>query len=647
MTTPADSSPPVLTLKDLMHAINDIQKDLQSTKVRVADLASTSATDGRSNFYPPPTGWRPPPSRSAGGSSETTPRMRVDAPRFSGEDPTGWIFRIQKYFDYFMTPDSERLHLVAMLIDHPASEWSIIRPITVAPHGMSSSLLCIKATLVSMFVTGLKQPIQHEVNLRNPTTLPSAFALARELEACHVDAATVLSPGSRRSWPPRSPAAGASCILPTPPATTRLPLVTAHFPGLSSPAPLPVVRVSAEEKAERNKKGLCWCCDEKWIPGHNCKRRFLLLMKPNATDGVDPGPPEDSAPVDDPTLINSDISSIHSLAGSPSPRSLKITGSVHNFAVQVLLDSGSTHNFVHPTVAERLALVLHPVPPFRVYVGNGDSLRCSYSCPRTPLMLHDHLFDIDLFLLEIHGPDMVLGVQWLQTLGKVSHDYANMTMEFMWKGKPVTLRGDAPGPKPISFSQLCLLAGDASAYDLLRVQCGELNVISLKHVIHLQCGELNVISLKHVIHRKENAELKKARNLPHPQYTLLDAALSPNATVDEAQSRLTADFTYTLKAYNDPKINKNKTIFYDDDNNNNSSSALAAEVTLYYLVGVSYGKNQHGKARVEFASVSSAMVGGGPSALSPLGSAVFTVNVHVQSLPLPYRNDDAATRTTP
>ncbi|VFQ83783.1 unnamed protein product [Cuscuta campestris] len=152
--------------------------------------------------------------------------------------------------------------------------------------------------------------------------------------------------------------------------------------------------------------------------------RMTMMPLPSLTS-----PPDE----DDIPLLNGDISSILSLAGSPSPRSLKVAGSVHNNAVQVLLDSGSTHNFIHPSVAERLALVLHPVSPFRIYVGNGDSLRCSYSCPQTPLLLQGHLFNIDLYLLE---------------------------------GATIILRGDVPGPRPISYSQFCSLVGANTKLDM-------------------------------------------------------------------------------------------------------------------------------------------------------------------------------------
>ncbi|VFQ76738.1 unnamed protein product [Cuscuta campestris] len=500
-----------LTLDDIMHAITDIRKDLHATKARVIELATAKVDETADPRRPTFMGWRPPPSRTTSGSADPVPRMRIDAPRFSGDDPTGWIFRIQKYFDYFLTPEPERLQLVAMLIDHPASDWfhyyqsntygATWADFLVAvqhrfdPHyyenyvGLLSKLTQTssvldyetdfesllnkvsgvpEATLISMFVAGLKQPVQREVNLRNPTTLQSAFALARELAACHQEAATAFAPPSRRPWSNRPPPSAAAGILPPPSMHARPNSTENRQADRPSPSSLPVVVVSTAEKAERSKKGLCWYCDEKWDRSHNCRRRFLVLMGP---DSEDPPLTDDSpADQDDFTpVIFGDVSSIHSMSGSPSPRSLKLAGSVNGASVQVLLDSGSTHNFIHPGVAERLALVLHPVTPFRVYVGNGDSLRCSYSCPRTPVSLQGQLFEIDLFMLEVHGPDIVLGIQWLQTLGKVAHDYAKLTMEFSWNGDTITLRDDSPGPRPVSYNQLSALLATPEPVDLYEV----------------------------------------------------------------------------------------------------------------------------------------------------------------------------------
>lgn len=112
------------------------------------------------------------------------------------------------------------------------------------------------------------------------------------------------------------------------------------------------------------------------------------------------------------------------------------------------------HNFIHPDVAEKLRLQLSAVPPFRVYVGNGDSLVCDQQCTATPLTMQSYEFAVDLYVLKIHGPQVVLGVQWLQTLGKVTHDYAQLTMEFTLGDRPVLLKGDRQGPRLISLTAL-------------------------------------------------------------------------------------------------------------------------------------------------------------------------------------------------
>ena len=120
----------------------------------------------------------------------------------------------------------------------------------------------------------------------------------------------------------------------------------------------------------------------------------------------------------------------------------------------MLIDSGSTHNFIKTALAEQLGLPFTSTVLFRVYISSGDYLVCKFQCPQVALCLQDYRFIIDLFLLPIQGPDVVLGIQWLQQLGRVSHDYAVMTMEFFWNEKPVTLQSDFhASPELLSLHQ--------------------------------------------------------------------------------------------------------------------------------------------------------------------------------------------------
>ncbi|VFQ87786.1 unnamed protein product [Cuscuta campestris] len=473
-----------LPLSTIMQAIQNLGLELNNTNKRLDALARKFEADptdpGRTKNPPPERRWQPPPSRTTGRAdpADRQLRLRIDPPRFSGEDSVGWIFRIQQYFDYFATSEVERMQLVGMFIDHPASEWyryyttnscggswveflqavkqrfdpdhyfdyvsllsklqqqTTVLAYQTAFEGLLNKVSGIpEATLISMYKGGLKQPLQREVNLRNPGMLVETFSLARELAAC-----TSFLGTPRRGW---QPSAG---------STAAQPVATAAEVTPSKPSSLPIVCLSPAERAERSWKGLCWNCEEKYVPGHRCAHKFLVLLGTDdeeLTDDLD----ADAPPVmTDTALITGDVSSILNMSELPNPRSLRLAGSINGSAVQVLIDGGSTHNFIHPAHAERLSLILHPVTPFRVYVGNGDSLRCSYFCPKSPLILQGHSFEVDLFMLPVHGPDVVLGVQWLQGLGKVSHDYANMTMEFQRDNTVVVLKGDVTPPKSLSFS---------------------------------------------------------------------------------------------------------------------------------------------------------------------------------------------------
>lgn len=86
----------------------------------------------------------------------------------------------------------------------------------------------------------------------------------------------------------------------------------------------------------------------------------------------------------------------------------------------ILVDSGSSHNFVHPRVIEKLKLSLTAIRPFRVYVGNGESILCSEKASEAELRIQGHSMRLDLFVLPIHGLDIILGLTWLSSLHRVT-----------------------------------------------------------------------------------------------------------------------------------------------------------------------------------------------------------------------------------
>lgn len=85
----------------------------------------------------------------------------------------------------------------------------------------------------------------------------------------------------------------------------------------------------------------------------------------------------------------------------------------------ILIDSGSTHNFIKPTLAEQLGLPVTPCDRFRVVTGCGTFLVCQLCRTTTPLLIQGITFPVVLFVVTIEGPDVVLGFPWLQSLGNI------------------------------------------------------------------------------------------------------------------------------------------------------------------------------------------------------------------------------------
>lgn len=171
--------------------------------------------------------------------------------------------------------------------------------------------------------------------------------------------------------------------------------------------------------AREHEHGLCYNCDEKWAPTHKCKARFFLLI----VDEDDPDPDTTSPPptpiISQPTPPDPTLAQIsfNALLGTSTPDALCLFGFIHHSRVTVLINEGSTHNFIQSRVAKYLQLPTSSTTPLQVTVGNGTSLPCDQLCSHTLLSFQGHDFRVDLHILPISGADIVLGIQWLKQLG--------------------------------------------------------------------------------------------------------------------------------------------------------------------------------------------------------------------------------------
>ncbi|GJU57552.1 transposon ty3-G gag-pol polyprotein [Tanacetum coccineum] len=69
--------------------------------------------------------------------------------------------------------------------------------------------------------------------------------------------------------------------------------------------------------------------------------------------------------------------SFHAIFGSITPQTLRLPGKIKNKEVVVLIDGGSTHNFVDQALVDRFGLVVEKDMPFKVVVTNREHVSCT------------------------------------------------------------------------------------------------------------------------------------------------------------------------------------------------------------------------------------------------------------------------------
>lgn len=147
--------------------------------------------------------------------------------------------------------------------------------------------------------------------------------------------------------------------------------------------------------------------------------------------------------------------SFHAMSDTQTAQTIKVFGGVAQHSVHVLVDGGSTLNFIQTQVARTLGLQHSSSPTLRVMVGNGDELTSAQVCKEVQIEIQGHSFVVDLYILNLSGPDIVLGTPWLKMLGPVLMDYQSLTMKFQHGAKEIVLQGETgPSYNNISYHQL-------------------------------------------------------------------------------------------------------------------------------------------------------------------------------------------------
>ena len=250
---------------------------------------------------------------------------------------------------------------------------------------------------------------------------------------------------------PSAPPKITAGLLPTPPGKPR-------FRHLSGP-----------EMDERKEKGLCFNCDQRWSRNHKCGARIFLMLTNDDNDVVTGDLDSAVAQLDSGNVeVVSEAAqlSLHALSSDQAGDTFRVQGIIGSHSVSVLVEGGSTHNFIRGSVVDKLGLSLDLITSFRVMVGSGQVLLCSHACREVTVLIQGHKFCLDLFVLDLRGTDLVLGVQWLKHIGLVLMNYSTMSLTFLYNNSTIELHGDTtPHSMSLhSFNKLTRIEPEAQLF---------------------------------------------------------------------------------------------------------------------------------------------------------------------------------------
>jgi hypothetical protein len=387
----------------------------------------------------------------------------VDVTKFDGSAPIGWVTQMEHYFSlYGITDDLAKLQYGVLHLDKERWQWwqwrktsrqryiawtqfvaeiyerfdtdtnhldrltklkqsrtvedfiDAFQRLAFQTEGMSD------AFFRECFIRGLKDEIRAHVLMAWPQSWVEATKRAKEAQY------VVSSQNRKPSFIPRT-----KPVNPTTPSTA-----------------LKIQKLTKVEMVERQLKGLCYNCDDKYFTGHKCKEQnlFMAISEDISKEDVETPLVSESHETTDitPPLYPPEVEpviSLNALTGFFAPQTLKLIGYIKHRKVIILVDSGSTHNFIHRRIAQETHCYIHVINNFQIMIANGGSMKCGGHCENVRLQIGDYHLKSHMFVIDMGGCDIVLGADWLRTLGPILMDFKALTMQFNQEGQQYKFQG--------------------------------------------------------------------------------------------------------------------------------------------------------------------------------------------------------------
>jgi hypothetical protein len=92
------------------------------------------------------------------------------------------------------------------------------------------------------------------------------------------------------------------------------------------------------------------------------------------------------------------------------------------------------------------------VPNFQVMITYGGTINFLGKYSKVNLTMGKYVFNSPMITIPMGGVDVILGIQWLQSLGTMAFIFQEIFMKFSLEGKEIELRGITGKPSKVIIS---------------------------------------------------------------------------------------------------------------------------------------------------------------------------------------------------